>query len=155
RPEDREDAVAGGLGDVAAVALYRLPHQFECRVDYGAGLLRVDVLDQLHRALDVGKERGHRLALALKIFGDGRFCRANLNMVGFLSRNSYRWRSERCAALTTEFSRRGVLEAARSARRYEWGATFVAKLQPLRVFGFAFRAEHLPIPFLRTQLIEQ
>jgi hypothetical protein len=49
-------------------------------------------------------------------------------MVGFLSRNSYRWRSERCTALTTEFSRMGVLEAARSARRFEWGATLVAKL---------------------------
>jgi len=66
RSEHREDAVAGGLGDVAAVALYRLHHQIQCRIDDGPGFLRVEILHELHGALDVGKQYRHRLALALK-----------------------------------------------------------------------------------------
>ena len=64
--EQGEDAVAGGLRDVAAVALHRLDHQPECRIDNSAGLFRIEVLDKIHRALDVGKECGNRFALALE-----------------------------------------------------------------------------------------
>src|SRR5262249_9421103 len=34
----------------------------------------------------------------------------------------------------------------RSARRFERSSALVARLPPVRVFCFAFRAEHLPIP---------
>jgi hypothetical protein len=50
---------------------------------------------------------------------------------------------------------RGVLKTARSAGRFECSATFVAKLQPVRVFSFALRAEHLVRPLLRAQLVQQ
>ena len=63
--EQGENAVAGGLRDVTAVALHHLDHQLECRVDDGASLFRIEALDQVHRALDVGEQRGDRLAFAL------------------------------------------------------------------------------------------
>ena len=47
--------------------------------------------------------------------------------------------------MAAEFSSRGVLEATRSARRFERSAALVAKLQPVRVFCVAFRADHLLI----------
>src|SRR5262249_26693563 len=63
--EQGKDAITGRLGDVAAVALHRLHHHFECRVDDGTGFFWVEVLDQLHRSLDVGEQRGDRLALTI------------------------------------------------------------------------------------------
>ena len=63
--EEGEDAVAGGLRDVAAVTLHRLHHQLECRIDDGAGFLGIEVLDQVHGAFEVGEQRGDDLALAL------------------------------------------------------------------------------------------
>src|SRR5215469_198993 len=53
--EQSEDAVTCRLRDVAAVALHRLHHQLESRVYDRAGPLGVEVLDQLHRSLDVGE----------------------------------------------------------------------------------------------------
>ena len=65
RAEQREDAVAGRLHDVAVVAMDRVDHQLQRRIDDRARLLGVEVLHQLHRALDVGEQRRDRLALAL------------------------------------------------------------------------------------------
>ncbi len=65
RAEQREDAVAGGLHDVAVVAMDRVDHQLQRRIDDRARRLRVEVLHQFRRALDVGEQRGDRLALAL------------------------------------------------------------------------------------------
>jgi hypothetical protein len=64
RPEQRKDAVAGGLHDVAVVAVDGVHHQLESGIDDSARFLGVEVLHQLHRALDVGEQRRHRLALA-------------------------------------------------------------------------------------------
>ncbi len=44
--EQREDAVAGRLHDVAVVAMRRVDHQLECGVDERARLLRVEVAHQ-------------------------------------------------------------------------------------------------------------
>src|SRR5262249_53691730 len=123
-------------------------HELECRIDDGAGLFGVEILDQVHRALDVGEEHCDRLALALEVFSGGGVCQTNLGLVVFLCGSRCRRRYERCSALPAEFGGRGVLEAARSARRFEWGAALVAKLQSFGIFGFAFRAEHLSISCL-------
>src|SRR5580698_5725547 len=64
--EQREDAVPGGLHDVAAVATHRIDHQLQRWIDDRARLLGVEVLFQFSRALDVSEQRGHRLALAVK-----------------------------------------------------------------------------------------
>jgi len=66
RAEQREDAVASGLRDVAALVPHRLHHQPERWVGDGAGFLGVEVFDQVHRALDVGEQRGDGLALAFQ-----------------------------------------------------------------------------------------
>ena len=68
RTEQREDAVTRGLRDVSAVAADRDDHQLECRVDDASRFLRVVVLFEFGRALDVGVQRGDRLALAVVIF---------------------------------------------------------------------------------------
>ena len=54
--EHREDAVAGRLHDVAVVAMDRCDHQLESGIDDGASFLRVEVLLQFGRALDIGKQ---------------------------------------------------------------------------------------------------
>jgi hypothetical protein len=63
RPEQREDAVASGLHDVAIVAAHRLDHQLQRRVDNRAHLLGVEFFHQLGRALDIRKQGGDGLAL--------------------------------------------------------------------------------------------
>ena len=42
-------------------------HHLQRRVDDGSGFLRVESLDQLHRAFDVGEEDGDRLWFAVEI----------------------------------------------------------------------------------------
>jgi hypothetical protein len=49
--EQREDAVAGRLHDVAVIAMDRVDHQLQRRVDDRARLLRVEILHQFGRAL--------------------------------------------------------------------------------------------------------
>ena len=68
RPEQREDAVAGGLRHVAVVAMDRVDHQPKRRIDDRARLLGVELRHQLGRPLDICKQRRHRLALTLEIF---------------------------------------------------------------------------------------
>jgi hypothetical protein len=65
RAEQREDAIAGGLHDVAVIAMRRIDHQPDRRIDDRPGLLGIEVLHQIHRTLDVREQRGDRLALAL------------------------------------------------------------------------------------------
>ena len=64
RAEQREDAVAGRLHDVAVEVLHRLDHQAQRGIDERLRFFRVDVLHQLGRTLDIGEERGDRLAFA-------------------------------------------------------------------------------------------
>ena len=68
RAEQREDAVAGALHDVAVVAAHRVDHQLERRVDNRARFFGIEILFELGRALDVREQRGDRLALAFEIF---------------------------------------------------------------------------------------
>ena len=65
RTEQRKYAVAGRLHDVAVVAMRGVDHQLERGIDDRARLLGVEVLHQLHRALDIREQRGHRLAFAV------------------------------------------------------------------------------------------
>ena len=66
RAEQGEDAVAGRLRDIAAVAMHRRHHKLQHRVDDRARLLGIEVAHQFGRALDVGEQRGDRLALAFE-----------------------------------------------------------------------------------------
>jgi hypothetical protein len=63
--EDREDAVAGTLYDVAIVVADGVDHQLQCWVNYRARLFGIKVLHQFRRSFDVGDQRGDGLALAV------------------------------------------------------------------------------------------
>ena len=67
--EKREDTVAGGLHDVAVVAMDRIHHQRQRRIDSGARLFGVEVLHHLGGSLDVSEQGSDCLALALQAFG--------------------------------------------------------------------------------------
>jgi hypothetical protein len=64
RAEEREDAVAARVGHPAVVAVHGVRHHGEGGVDDAARVLGVEAIDQLHRPLDVGEQRGDGLALA-------------------------------------------------------------------------------------------
>ena len=66
RAEERHDAVAHYLVDSALVAMDRLHHPLEHGVEELARLLGIAVGEQLHRALEVGEEHRHLLALAFE-----------------------------------------------------------------------------------------
>ena len=72
RAEQREDPVTRGLHDVAVVAMDRVDHQLQRRIDDRARFLGVEVLHQFHRALDVGEQRRDGLALAFGWLAGGR-----------------------------------------------------------------------------------
>ena len=66
RPEQRHDPVAHDLVDGALVVMDRLHHPLEHGIEELPRLLGVAVGEQLHRALQVGEEHRHLLALALE-----------------------------------------------------------------------------------------
>ena len=66
RAEERHDPVAHDLVHRALVAVDGLHHALEHGIEELARLLGVPVGEQLHRALEVGEEYRHLLALALK-----------------------------------------------------------------------------------------
>ena len=65
-PEERHDPVAHHLVYGALVAVDGLHHPLEDGIQELPGLLGVPVGEQLHRALEVGEQHGHLLALALE-----------------------------------------------------------------------------------------
>ena len=81
RAEDREDAVAGALHDVAVVAADRVDHQLERGIDNRARLLGIEILLQFGRALDIGEQRSDGLALAFEIFRGGRAGYSNRRII--------------------------------------------------------------------------
>ncbi len=65
--EQREDAVAGGLHDVAVVAMRGVDHQLQRRIYHAASVFGIKVLHKLGRALDIGEQRGDGLAFAFQL----------------------------------------------------------------------------------------
>jgi hypothetical protein len=97
RAEQREHAVAGGLHDVAVVAMDRIDHDADRWIDERASLLGIDVLDQIHRAFDIGEQRGDGFALAVEsssfsLFGRESYpvfrCASRLDGAGRVARKS-------------------------------------------------------------------
>jgi hypothetical protein len=66
RAEERHDAIAHDLIHRTLEAVDRLHHVLENRIEELPRLLRVTVREELHRALEIGEEYGHLLALALE-----------------------------------------------------------------------------------------
>ena len=121
RAEERHDAVAHDLVDRALVAVDRLHHVLEDGVEELARLLRIAVGQELHRALEVGEEDRHLLALALEgalrgedplgeVPGRVRLGRGEARLPG-------RLRVHRQPALAAEADALAELGAARARRR--------------------------------------
>jgi hypothetical protein len=108
RPEQRHDAITHDLIHGALVAMDRLHHALEHRVQDLARVLGVAVGEQLHGALQVGEEHRHLLALALEggPGGEDSF-REVLGGVGLGGRER-RGRGQAGPTLPTEFLARGV-----------------------------------------------
>ena len=66
RAEQRHDAIAQDPVDRALVAVHAVHHHAERRIQDPPGVLRIGVLDQRERTLDVGEQHGDLLALALE-----------------------------------------------------------------------------------------
>jgi hypothetical protein len=66
RAEQRHDPVTHYLVDGALVAVHRVHHVLDNRVEELARLLGITVGEQLHRALEVGEQHRHLLALPLE-----------------------------------------------------------------------------------------
>jgi len=130
------------------VAMRRVDHQLQRRVDDRAGLLRVEVLHQLGRALDIREQRRDRLALALgrrQIRRD--LADANRRISFYLRCRRYK----RCGALSAEFEARRILEATLGTdqrQRVGWHC-------PQNFMPSGFSNPHLPQRILGSQLVEQ
>ena len=111
RPEERHDPVAHDLVHGALVAMDGLHHPLEDGVEELPGLLGVAVGEQLHRALEVGEENGHLLALALECGLRGE------NPFGQVFRCVNLWRGEPRLGVMANGERRGALSAELVARR--------------------------------------
>jgi hypothetical protein len=66
RAEERHDSVTHYLVHCALVAMHRLHHPFEHRIQDLARLLGIAVGEQLHRALEVGEKDRDLLTLAFE-----------------------------------------------------------------------------------------
>ena len=66
RAEERHDAVAGELVHRTLEAVHPLGEELEEAIEDVVPLLGIELLGELHRALHVGEEHRHLLALALE-----------------------------------------------------------------------------------------
>ena len=67
RAEQRHDTVPEDLVHRPLVAVHRLHHPVQRRVQQRARLFRVAPVEQFQRAADVGEQHGHVLALAFQV----------------------------------------------------------------------------------------
>ena len=147
RAEQREDPVAGGLHDVAVVAMHRVDHQLQRRIDDRARFFGVEVLLQLGRALDVGEQRRDRLALAVRCAPSA--CWGVMRMSGVVDRCLERFSAtelrnddKRSAAVTTEPLGRFVMSATGRAAQLQRLATLGTEFSPFTIIGPALSATH-------------
>src|SRR5712692_6397158 len=155
RAEQRENPIASGLHHVTVVAMRRVDHQLERRIDDGTRLLRIEVTHQFGRALDVGKQRGDRLAFALDCLGslplrrdpNAAIC-SRCERLATVHAHSL---AELPAAISTELcARRVVRITVRTATRQRTPALGAEFLAGDSLFT-AFRAAHPTIPTHRAK----
>ena len=174
RAEQRHDAVAHHLVDGALVAVHRLHHALEHRVEELARLLRIAVGEQLHRALQVGEQHRDLLALAFeRAFGGEDLLGEMLGGVRIGRREARldSWLSSHCLpALKTKLRAGGKLRAALNAVECKTSSALQAELAPdgfscwhcaqriTQLLQFRFRSfkpqSHLHLPHHRNAVGE-
>jgi hypothetical protein len=154
RAEQRENAVAGRLGNVALVATHRGHHELQHRIDDRPCLLGIEIAHQLRRALDVGEQRRYRLALAVQgCVGGIIHLNGELDVsLRLLAARAFRSRigctsGERTATIAAKLLARLVRCSASGALRCERRATLGAEFARLSIFSCALRAAHQHLPY--------
>jgi hypothetical protein len=144
-PEKGHNPIAHDLIHGAFEAVHRVHHAFEDRVEEVARFLGVALGQQLHGALQVGKQHRDLLAFAFK----GRLRGQDLlgQMAGCVlegGRGSRGWRlfRERSGALPAKGKSRRIVKAALRAAPAEWAGTLSAKLHAFRILKSTARATH-------------
>ena len=148
--EERHDPVAHDLVDRTLVLVNRLDHALEDGVENLARLFRIAVRQELQRALEIGEEDGHLLALALEgalrgedalgeVPGRVRFGRGEARPAGGI-------RVHRPTALPAEVHALGERGAARAAREREPRAALGAEAPRGGRVVLAARTVHGAIP---------
>src|SRR5262245_34588450 len=109
-PEQRHDAVAHDLVDSALVVMDRLHHPLKHWIEQLPPLLGIAVSQELHRALEVGEEDRHLLALALQCALGGEDplgeMLGGVGLWGGKAGLAGGWSTDRLAALETELRAR-------------------------------------------------
>src|SRR5450755_1027051 len=132
RAEDREDAIASRVHDVAVVTVNRLDHQLDCGVDNCARVLRIEVAHHFGRALNFGEKGRDNLALPPQ--GQMKGCgarvprKARLYEAGWLAH--WKW----CPRATLRIRRR-IFRRARWKRRTADTSRRLARRSPRRTCG--------------------
>jgi hypothetical protein len=126
---------------VAPVSLYRFHHDFQRWVDDVAGLLGVEILDQLHRTLNVCKQRRNRFALGIEACGGCGLSHSKRRVARLLCCRPRR-RSERCAALAAEAFAWRIFHAAFRTTIPQRRAAIAAEFLVAWVLCAALRAKH-------------
>jgi len=139
--------VAGGLHNVALVAVHSVDHQLERRINEGARLLGVERLHQQGRASDVGEKGSNGLALAIERV-TASVCFHYLN--AWRRRVWLRWlggvrtsrRNESGAAFATKVLSGFIRSMALWTLGSESSAALRTELTALPIFAAAFRTAH-------------
>ncbi len=156
RAEQCEDAVAGRLHDVTVVALHRVDHQLEGGINNCARLFGIEVLLELGRALDVGKQRGDRLALSVCRGRSVRVFRRDANTTARPGRHR-NVRANRGlpieygGTLRAEFRIRRVQTSAFWTRPTEWRRALIAESGVCGIVDAALRAMHFATDLPRSR----
>ena len=148
RAEERHDAVAHHLVHGALVAVHRLHHPLEHRIEQAARLLGIPIGEQLHRALEIGEQHRDLLALALEGVARGQDLLGEvLGGVG-LGRGLAldRLGGGRRAAGAAELLVREQLGAAARAAGDEAATALLTEPNALTVLGLAAGTLHLGPP---------
>src|SRR5262249_24557006 len=172
--KESKDAIAGGLGHEAFVAMHGIHHKLQGRIDDGAGLFGIKILHEGHRAFDIGKEGSDGLALALRrtsglqrlplgqdtlsemfrSVGDrsrvrslksGARSRFPFSPFAFFPFPSGPSRKQG-ATFTTELKSQRILEATLRAAAAELRAALAAELHPGGIFKVAMWTLHVSPP---------
>jgi hypothetical protein len=117
-------------------------------------LLPVEILDQLHLAVDVGEQHGDGLALAHKIVGGGRGSHSKVRLLGVpSSRRRFLGARRTTRRIFRRLNSTSTIRAFSCKRTTALGAKFAT----FAIVSSAFRRGHVP-PFalaLVDQLVEQ
>ena len=152
RAKERKNTIAHGLGDVAFIAMHGDHHELQGRVNNGARVFRVEVLDEFHRTFDIGEQGGNGFPLALSrptSFKRGLLSADTLGQMGRgVGVGAGGWGlgvgrlGERRSALHTELGSGDVLTAAVRTAILECASAFDTKLCAVRIVGVTLETLH-------------